>query len=318
MTIRAITSDQLPAIATAFTAGVTAKNLAAEYGCSDTAIRNALKRAGVRPPNRRHPNTWTGAPEQVADMLAAYKDGASVKRLAQRFHCRDTVISAALATAGIKLHPGGRAHPVLSPEQGIEVAAMYAEGSSLPEIAEEIGCSVPVIASAVRRYGSMRRMGKPKYWNDERRGQVLKMADIGASVNEIAEAVGAPYQAVNMVIQHARSKGELARYIAPSGAAHHAWNGGRLIDSGGYVRIRLNDDERHLAPATPKYHPEHRIVVARALERALKPTESVHHINGDKQDNRLENLQLRQGAHGKGVRAVCGDCGSHAIEFRPI
>lgn len=47
---------------------------------------------------------------------------------------------------------------------------------------------------------------------------------------------------------------------------------------------------------------EHRVVVEQALGRQLRPQETVHHINGLRCDNRLENLERWDSSHPAGQR----------------
>ena len=58
---------------------------------------------------------------------------------------------------------------------------------------------------------------------------------------------------------------------------------------GGYVLVHMPDSP---AANNKGYVLEHRVVMARSLGRDLLKHENVHHINGVRDDNRLENLEL--------------------------
>jgi len=77
------------------------------------------------------------------------------------------------------------------------------------------------------------------------------------------------------------------------GSAHHNWKADRRRISGGYVLVRVhkNDFFYHMADKDGLVA-EHRLIMAKHLKRCLLPWEVVHHKNGIKNDNRLENLQL--------------------------
>jgi len=81
-------------------------------------------------------------------------------------------------------------------------------------------------------------------------------------------------------------------HVTKKASEHPHWRGGRYLTRG-YVKVYM--------PNWPSADSnggvyEHRYVVECALGRQLKPYEHVHHKNRDKQDNRLENLEVVSGS----------------------
>lgn len=71
------------------------------------------------------------------------------------------------------------------------------------------------------------------------------------------------------------------------------WKGGKTRQGKGYIGIKLYPSDFFYSMAhSGGYVLEHRLVMAKYLNRCLLPWEIVHHKNHIKNDNRIENLKL--------------------------
>lgn len=146
--------------------------------------------------------------------------------------------------------------------------------------------------------------------------RVIEMYASGMSLKTIGMQLGHSQQYAYTRIKKAGIK---LRPLRGSGQEHSQWKGGRLDAGQGYWRVWVDPNDPMASMRTHQgYVLEHRLVVARMIGRPLHPTETVHHIDGDRTNNKPENLQLRQGRHGKGAVMCCLNCGSNNVGYEKI
>jgi len=129
--------------------------------------------------------------------------------------------------------------------------------------------------------------------------KIVKLYTVGKlSTVQIAKKLGSSVGAIGSCLTSngvkLRSCAEGIKVRFPKGrfgslAAN--WKGG-VRGAGPNGVYRYKHAPNHPYATKEGYVMEHRLVAEKRLKRYLKPTEFVHHVNGDKSDNRIENLEV--------------------------
>jgi hypothetical protein len=144
-----------------------------------------------------------------------------------------------------------------------------------------------------------------------RLGDVQAARPLGRRINTVCSVEGCDRPATKrrLCASHAA---RLRKFHDVQAAKPLRTRSGRGFVSHGYFRVPIPRELRYLTGgATPEF--EHRFVMARHLGRPLQSDESVHHKNGDRLDNRIENLELWSRWQPRGQRVT--DKVDYAVEI---
>ncbi len=115
-------------------------------------------------------------------------------------------------------------------------------------------------------------------------GEIAAAYHAGETIKEIAARFGVSRPTIAKSLSRSRVTRRAAkqRIGVMSGDRNPAWKGGRHQRVDGYWVLRVDGADRL----------EHRVVMERAIGRALRADEFVHHRDGDRSNNDPSNLEL--------------------------
>ncbi len=187
-------------------------------------------------------------------------------------------------------------YPLLSDRQWLE-QKYFQEYLSYDEIGKLIGANKHQVYRAFKKLGIKGRVHTARYAQlNDKEWLRQKYVNEKLSLKEIASLIGCSFGAVSssLILAGVKTRGikdALAQKYANGrwGKEASNWRGGKKTSGSGHVQIYTPD---HPFADRKGYVMKHRLVIEKHLGRYLAQEEIVHHINGDKTDNRLENLQL--------------------------
>lgn len=191
----------------------------------------------------------------------------------------------------------------ITPDEVALIINLYDDGGYPVDIAKQIDRAPSTVYRTLRKSGRIDNLPERKARHgltDEQIAEVVEMRRNNASYNKISFKFGVGEHTIAKICESAGVDFIDLRH----GKNNVNWNGGRRVNKNGYVEITIPIDHpfRDAMRANRGTCMEHRFVMAEHIGRPLEYYEDVHHINGDRLDNRIDNLEIWSTKQPRGQR----------------
>lgn len=155
----------------------------------------------------------------------------------------------------------------------VELRKVYLELNSVEKVARHFNVSKKLILNYMKRFDIKRNTRKSV---KDYLPKLQELAALNKTAKEISLELRIDITLVN-------------RYLKQCGIEVKRYHKGFITDSAGYILVK---NPKHLNAAKNGYVREHILKLTESLGRSLTEDEVVHHIDFNKSNNELSNLQL--------------------------
>ena len=160
----------------------------------------------------------------------------------------------------------------------------YKNNLSVNEIAKIYNCNRDTVRLAMKRFGIVPRGKIKKPMSDDLKSNLIMLyVEQRLSTREIARILGRSHKYVSYKLKEIGVTVD-DRITALQSDRNPDWKGGKTTRDG-YVQISSKS-------ICEKGKSEHQIVMENYIGRELHENEVIHHIDGDKKNNNINNLAL--------------------------
>jgi len=155
--LKAFTEEQEKEVIEKYIKGMTAKEIASQYGLSESPVLKVLKRAGYDPYNDNQERKKKLSAGQKEEIAKAYKKGETAQQLAKKYGVTDPTIKKALLEMAVDVRSYSEAQGGLANTEIEELIDLYKEGWNTVQLAEKYELANGTVGRYLDREGVKKR-----------------------------------------------------------------------------------------------------------------------------------------------------------------